>query len=193
MHTKRMIQLAVSAAMLATALPASAQDGGQDKPGPVERAATSPLRDTRIRNDKIPEILLLAASAPYSMRGMTGCRAIAAEVDRLTVALGVDADRPAKKKGESAEIAAGATRAVVTTIIPGLGLVRLVTGADKAQRRVEAAVYAGSVRRGFLKGVGLARGCKPPAAPLSAAVADIQELPADLDNDGKPDRPKDEK
>lgn len=155
-------------------VPAPAQD---KKPSDVERAATSPLRDTRIKDDKIPDILLLAASAPYSSIGMRNCRAIADEIDKLDAALGPDVDAPAKEKGEGAAIAAAAARAAVSTLIPGLGIVRVITGADKAQRRVEAAVYAGSVRRGYLKGLGLSKRCKPPAAPLAAAVADTPELP----------------
>jgi hypothetical protein len=30
---------------------------------------------------------------------------------------------------------------------------------------VSAAIAAGSVRRAYLKGIGLAKGCEPPAAP----------------------------
>ena len=33
------------------------------------------------------------------------------------------------------------------------------------RRRYNEAVYAGTVRRGFLKGVGLQKGCKAPARP----------------------------
>ena len=32
-----------------------------------------------------------------------------------------------------------------------------------------AAIEAGVIRRGYLKGMGLAKGCKPPAAPQAAA------------------------
>ena len=73
-------------------------------------------------------------------------------------------------------VCAVAARTAVNTLIPGLGIVRVITGADKQQRRVEAAVYAGSTRRAYLKGIGLARGCKAPAAPTAAAVADRPEL-----------------
>ena len=141
----------------------------------IERAATSPLRDTRIKDDKIPLILQLAASAPYSLKGITNCASIAAEVGKLNTALGTDVDIPGKKKGEGSAIAAEAAGEAVRSIIPGLGLVRVVTGADKQQRRVQAAVYAGSVRRGYLKGIGLSRHCSVPAAPTKAAQLDTPE------------------
>lgn len=155
----------------------------QTQPDSIGRAATQPLRDAKIQKDKIPEILQFAASAPYSLDGMQTCAAISAEVGRLNEALGIDVDGPAKRKGEASEIAAAGARAAVDTLIPGLGLVKIITGADKAQRRAETAVYAGSVRRGFLKGVGLAKGCKPPAAPLRAAVMEKQEIIVDADDD----------
>lgn len=153
----------------------------------VGDAVEQPLRDTRIKKDKIPEILQLAASAPYSNIGMRSCGQIATEIGKLDEALGRDIDQPAKRKGESAELGAAAARAAVNTLIPGLGLVRVITGADKAQRRAEAAVYAGSVRRGYLKGLGLSKGCKPPAAPLRDAVNDKPELPPADDADDSKD------
>lgn len=149
----------------------------QNKDDSARRALTQPLRDTKIEKDKIPEILQLAASAPYSTIGSKSCAAIAAEVQRLDAALGGDVDQPAKEKGEGSAIAAAAARTAVNSLIPGLGVVRVLTGADKAQRRAEAAVFAGSVRRGYLKGMGLQRGCKPPAAPTADAINDRQELP----------------
>jgi len=174
----RCTMLVALAATLPIASSATAQDqnGTQDQ-SKLERAATQPLRDTRLKEDKIPPILQLAASAPYSTRGMTSCARIAAEVRKLDAALGVDVDVPGKAKGEGTEIAATAAGEVVRSIIPGLGLVRVVTGADKQERRVEAAVYAGSIRRGFLKGLGLNRRCPVPASPTAKAQSAVPELP----------------
>lgn len=176
--------------LMAGLVPAMLLAGGpvaaQKKDNSIERAAMQPLRDTRIKEDKIPDILLLAVSAPYSSANTRNCASIAREVDKLTAVLGQDVDAPAKRKGEAAEIAAAATRGVVSSFIPGLGLVRVITGADKAQRRAEAAVYAGAIRRGYLKGLGLSKGCKPSAAPRAAAVADTPELPpVEKDDDKK--------
>lgn len=138
--------------------------------------ATQPLRDVRLREEKIPAVLQRAASAPYSAAGTASCATIAAQIRDLSGALGADVDTPAKQRGEGSAIAAAGARTVVGTLIPGLGLVRVITGADKAQRRAEAAVYAGAVRRGYLKGLGLAKRCRAPAAPTAAALAARPEL-----------------
>jgi hypothetical protein len=170
--------------LLAAALLAATSGGQQDQDS-VGRAATQPLRDTRIRDDRIPEVLQLAASAPYSTRGMTGCRAIAAEVERLDAALGADADTPTTSPDRGAEIAAAATRAAVGSLIPGLGLLRVATGADRQQARVESAFQAGTVRRSFLKGIGHQRGCAPPAAPTREARDAVQTIASEEMGDGE--------
>ena len=158
------------ALLLASALLSAGTAAAQNQRGPVESAATQPLRDTRISEDRIPEVLQLAASAPYSTRGLESCAAIRAEIARLDSALGPDADADGIEPRRATEIAAAATRLAVNTLIPGLGIARVVTGADRQQRRAEAAVHAGSIRRSFLKGLGSARGCRPPAAPTRAAT-----------------------
>lgn len=171
----RLFPLVGATALIATL--ASAVPAQQKQDDSLKRAATQPLRDTRIQKEKIPEALLLAASAPYSLDGTRTCAQIADQIDTLDAALGDDVDVPSAKKGEGAYVASAATKAAINTLIPGLGLVRVITGADKAQRRAEAAAYAGSVRRAYLKGLGLSKNCRPPAAPTAAAVADKPELP----------------
>ena len=167
----------ITAGLIALTLtPTTVQAGAQQEDG-VGKAVMQPLRDTRIAEKKIPDILQLAASAPYSSVNTRTCAAIMGEVRRLDDALGRDVDAPGVRKSERAELAAVAAWTAVNTLIPGLGIVRVITGADKQQRRVEAAVYAGSVRRGYLKGIGLARGCAVPAAPTREAVTGVQELP----------------
>ena len=137
----------------------------------IGRLVTQPLRDTRLRDDKIPPILQRSADAPYSIVGLKSCALIRDEIDSLADVLGPDVDTPAVVKGEAAEVAAMAAGEVVKSLIPGLGVVRVITGADKQQRRIEAAVHAGSIRRGFLKGFGLSKKCKPPASPTHDALA----------------------
>ena len=168
-----MRRLTILLALLAPACATSPTDRGQ-----IESAATQPLRDTRLRDDRIPEVLLLAESAPYSTRGLDSCPAIATEIHRLSEVLGADADAPGTDPSRGAAIAAAATRLAMNSLIPGLGLVRFATGADRQQARVEAAIYAGSIRRSFLTGLGAARGCRPPAAPSAAAREAVQALPA---------------
>ncbi|MDO7844524.1 hypothetical protein [Sphingomonas immobilis] len=168
----RTISLILATSLIAAPVPVLA---GQQQDS-VGRAATEPLRVTRIKDDKIPEVLQYAATAPYSDAHTGNCAAIASEITALDKALGRDVDADPVKKGESSAVAAAGARALVNTLIPGLGLVKVLTGADKQQRRVEAAVYAGSIRRGYLKGLGLAKRCRMPAAPAPAAVAARPEL-----------------
>lgn len=179
MRLKMIFLSAPLMALVCIAAPSLAQENDTS----IRRAAEQPLRDTKIKQDKIPEILQLAASAPYSSANTKSCSAIAGEIQKLTAALGPDVDTPAKKKGEASVIAAAAARGVVNAFIPGLGLVRVLTGADKAQRRAEAAVYAGTVRRGYLKGLGLSKRCSSPAAPRASAVDDQPELPREDEKD----------
>ena len=135
----------------------------QDR-SPFETAVTQPLRDTRLKNDKIPEVLQLAASDPYSTKYVRKCDQIKNELARLDEALGPDVDDPQKVTSTGALLAGLAAQAAVSSVIPGLGLVRVLTGAEQHQLRINAAVYAGSIRRGFLKGLGVARSCRQARA-----------------------------
>ena len=116
---------------------------------------------------EVPPKLLAIQENPYSLAGLGKCAAIIGEVNELNAVLGpdvneqVDKDR-AKKREETAGRVAGT---VAGGIIPFRGLIGEVTGANAERRRYALAVYAGTVRRGFLKGVGLERGCKAPARP----------------------------
>ena len=116
---------------------------------------------------EMPQKLKDIQDAPYSMSGLRGCAAIIKEVRELNAVLGPDVNETvdkslAKKREETAGRVAGSA---VGSIIPFGGLIGEVTGANAERRRYNTAVYAGTVRRGFLKGVGLQRGCKAPARP----------------------------
>ncbi|AZP10558.1 hypothetical protein [Undibacterium parvum] len=62
-------------------------------------------------------------------------------------------------------------RSTVEGVIPFRSWIRRFSGADKHSKDVTAALAAGIVRRAFLKGLGQASGCLPPAAPLPLATA----------------------
>lgn len=136
----------------------------QDR-SPFETAVTQPLRDTRLKNDKIPEVLQLAASDPYSTKYVRKCAQIKNELVRLNEALGPDADDPQKATGTGALLAGLAAQAAISSVIPGLGLVRVLTGAEQRQLRINGAIYAGSIRRGFLKGLGVSKSCRIARPP----------------------------
>lgn len=137
-------------------------------------AATAPLEDLNLRRDAIPTVLLQAEAAPYDMRNLERCPAIAAEVGRLDQALGPDLDEPPPQDGSlgseiAADVAASATlnaiRDTTTDFIPLRSWVRRLTGAEQHSQHVQSAIQAGRQRRAFLKGMGMQRNCAPPAAP----------------------------
>ena len=57
------------------------------------------------------------------------------------------------------DLAEAGGKTIVNTIIPFRGLVREISGAAPAERRLAAAIDAGFARRGFLRGTALARRC----------------------------------
>lgn len=114
-----------------------------------------------------PAKLLAIQDNPYSLAGLGKCSAIIREVTELNEVLGPDVNEQVdksrdKKREETAGRVAGN---VAGSVIPFGGLIGEVTGANAERRRYAFAVYAGTVRRGFLKGIGQERGCKAPARP----------------------------
>lgn len=162
MKMKHLGGLVLAAGMIAT--PALAQDGSQ-KDSTLEETGdkvTEPFD-----GKEIPQKLMDIQDDPYSLRGMRNCSAIIAEVRELNDVLGPDVNENvnksrAKKREETAGRVAGSA---IGSIIPFGGIIGEVTGANAERRRYNRAIYAGTVRRGFLKGVGLQKGCKAPARP----------------------------
>ncbi|RJF93676.1 hypothetical protein [Sphingomonas cavernae] len=154
----------------ALALPAAAQTP-PSKPQTAEDAAksivTDPLEDTNIQGKKIPAALSRIGDNPYSRSGTQSCQAIASAVTELDGALGPDFDEPPASGPSTDAKAISTAKDVAFGFIPGRGLIREVSGANKAEQRYNHAVYAGLARRAFLKGMGAQRGCKAPAAPRS--------------------------
>jgi hypothetical protein len=67
----------------------------------------------------------------------------------------------AKGKTTALTVASGAA----SDVIPFRGWIRKLSGAEQHDRYVQAAITAGAVRRAYLKGLGEAKGCDPPATP----------------------------
>lgn len=159
-------KLMAGLAFIAFALPpASHAQQGAPEDSTVKDTANSVTEP--FDGKEVPAKLLAIQGDPYSLAGLGKCAAIIREIGELNEVLGpdvneqVDKDR-AKKREETAGRVAGS---VAGSIIPFRGLIGEVTGANAERRRYAFAVYAGTVRRGFLKGVGLQRGCKAPARP----------------------------
>jgi hypothetical protein len=130
--------------------------------------AKTPLRDLNIDGRDIPEVLVAAERDPYATAGLDQCNAIVADIAALDGVLGADYDIAEDRGGD--RISEGRIgQSVVGSILPFRGILREVTGAAENDRRLRAAYTAGMVRRAFLKGWGLGRGCAYPARPKAAA------------------------
>jgi hypothetical protein len=135
----------------------------------VRGAAEAPLRDVNLLRTKIPEVLLYAEADPYN-RPPKGwkCQDLIAMVQTLNDALGDDLDAPSqqpgmKDKGKSSVL--GLAAGAASDMIPFRSWVRKLSGAERHDDLVQRAITAGAVRRAYLKGLGEARGCNPPATP----------------------------
>lgn len=134
----------------------------------IGTAATTPLTDLNIIRADIPLILAEAQKQPYGIPGDQTCQALAAEVQQFDAVLGADIGAPADdakpdllKRGTSAieNSALGALQSTAEGLVPFRGWVRKLTGAERNSKHVADAIAAGTVRRAFLKGVGLSKAC----------------------------------
>lgn len=134
----------------------------------AEDVAMTPLRDLNLARDEIPEVLQEAAMAPYASERLTDCDALTREIGRLTAVLGPDLDLEPDADGRLS--VGDVAKAAVDSFIPFQGIIREVTGAADHRRKFQAAILAGAVRRGYLKGLGDQRGCAYPASPADVLV-----------------------
>lgn len=146
----------------------------------ISGAVSAPLRDVNIVRTKIPRILLEAMDDPYRRPNPADCRTLTALVEPLDVALGEDIDRNPPQENEdlmdrgrkaAGDATLGAIASTAQDLIPMRGWVRKLTGAERHDRLVQSAIASGNVRRAYLKGLGEARGCNPPATPLHKPLA----------------------
>jgi hypothetical protein len=119
--------------------------------------AATPLTDMNLRKAEIPAALLAAGEAPYSIAGMSNCQRLSTGISQLDSALGEDVDI-ASSRGKKINVGQVAQDAV-GNFIPFRGIIRQISGANEQQRKMQVAIYAGTARRGFLKGLAIARGC----------------------------------
>ncbi|MDB5494711.1 MAG: hypothetical protein JWP86_2048 [Phenylobacterium sp.] len=171
----RLVAALIFAAGLAgcTTTPAKAPDRvqttSQAERENLQGAVGAPLRDLNVLRTKIPAALLEALADPYYRPpGKLSCDEITLMIEPLDAALGSDLDTPRpgeamreRGKGTALGFVAGATSGA----IPFRSWVRKLTGAERHDDYVQSAITAGAVRRGYLKGLGEARGCSPPATP----------------------------
>jgi hypothetical protein len=151
------------------------QEGRQ---GVMKGVAAQPFRDFNLVRSHIPPVLIEAIADPYARPQPATCDGIIAQMTRLNLALGPDLDEPVSTehpgvltRGEGfAKVAAlDAMRSEEQSYIPFDGFIRVLSGADRHDHYVMAAIQAGAIRRGYLKGLGEMRQCLPPAVPRHLA------------------------
>lgn len=157
--------LTLIAALALSACASSSQDK-------VANAATTPLSDLNVVRADIPDVLKAAAAAPYALPADASCAGLAAGVRALDEVLGPDLDaaHTASNPGlldRGEDAATGALQRTAEGVIPFRGWVRKLSGAERYARQVSAAITAGGVRRGFLRGLAAAKACT--AAPAKSA------------------------
>lgn len=138
----------------------------------VADAAASPLADLNLVQASIPPVLTEARREPYRPPAPRTCSELAREIGQLDLALGADLDQPASEPSllerggeEAGDAAIDTIKSAAEGMIPFRAWVRRLSGADRHSKAVAAAVAAGTVRRAYLKGLGQALRCAPPAAP----------------------------
>jgi len=123
--------------------------------------ATQPARDVGAQKIDIPVLIQQAAAAPYALAGLRTCAQLNQAIFELNDVLGPDYAGPVTvHENKAGKLAEAGGKTIVNTIIPFRGLVREVSGAAPAERRLDAAIKAAIARRGFLRGVATARKCR---------------------------------
>lgn len=114
----------------------------------------------------ITPLLQSAVDRPYSRAGLTTCPRIAAAVTALDGELGPDVnERQGRRDSQAGYYVKRTSEFLLGPVYLARDIFREAGGERRAQDRFAAAVEAAAVRRGFLKGLGAAKGCTPPAAP----------------------------
>jgi hypothetical protein len=167
---------------------ASAQTAAAPQAVTAGDIAGKPLDDLNLRKDKekIAPVLEAALARPYAIPGKGRCAALNLEVVRLNAALGPDVDDSNSPSAEQKRDRAvgGTARSVVGSLIPFDGVIRAISGADAAAAHYALYLYAGSVRRAFIKGYAKARGCHikfytPPPVKQKQPASDQTQPPSD--------------
>lgn len=137
----------------------------------VGDAIGEPFRDTGWTRENPPEVLIRAAAAPYALPADTECSAILNEIAALDLVLGPDLDDPVAREEESGLDASGLLSGAIGGVLglPYRSIVRRLSGASGRERVLRDAIFAGMLRRAFLKGLAHSA-CAPAAADAEAAT-----------------------
>ena len=139
----------------------------------AEDVAMSPLSDLNVRKKTVPAALEMAVARPYDLSGIKSCRGLTTAIMDLDAVLGDDIDVATGEKTDDEKMgnSAGAiAKSVIGSFVPFRGVIRELSGANAQERLWDRALYAGTARRAFLKGIGEQRGCAWPARSATPAV-----------------------
>ena len=171
MRNLRFLLLWIPLGLLAVPVNAAPVTGEKERPAGemMGDAVTQPLSDANLKRREVPPALLAIRDNPYALDGIRTCRQLIAEVVKLDAVLGPDLDQidiapGARKRREGAANVAGG---LISSLIPFRFLIREISGANRSDQEFRANIYAGVVRRGFLKGVGQQRRCRAPGRPFT--------------------------
>jgi hypothetical protein len=133
-------------------------------------AATAPLHDLNVTRQGIPPVLLAAITNPYDPPRPLDCGEITRQLGELNFVLGADLDEPETPQAPSltrknGKLVLALLHGAAESLLPFAGYVRTLSGAQHHDQLVIEAITAGSVRRGYLKGLGESRRCPLPARP----------------------------
>ena len=134
--------------------------------GTVNQVVTAPFKDLNLVKTEVPPVLAALNGYPYAPPAEPGCEGIAKEVAALDEVLGSDLDAAAVAGKRGKSLATKSLTQAAHSLVPYRSWVRKLTGAEKRDERLAAAIITGTTRRAYLKGLGGAQGCAPPAAPL---------------------------
>ena len=188
------MRIATFTAMATVALaatPVMAQTAADPANVRPEDVVTSPLTDINLMKKDVPTVLVAALDNPYDFAGIKSCVGFTTAIMDLDMALGDDIDvAQTKTTEEKLGNGAGAiAKSVIGSFIPFRSVIRQISGANAQQRAWDRALYAGSVRRAFLKGMGQSKGCAYPASAATPQVLAMLSAQRDAERAAKKVKP----
>ena len=137
--------------------------------GIPQQADPSLVNKAGLKKRVVTPLLKSALDASYTTRGAATCPQIAASIAALNAELGPDVNERKPGGGSQAGYYAKRTSEfLLSPVYLARDIFREAGGERRAQDRFAAAVESASVRRGFLKGMGVAKGCRVSVAPPPA-------------------------
>ena len=146
------------------------------QPGLAE-AVTTPLADLNLMRAQVPAVLVEARDRPYRLPIRSDCADLQGELHALDQALGPDLDATASSEAIQDKLGRAAGNAALKAVrrsaedaLPMRGWIRKLSGAERRDEQINAALKAGTARRAFIKGMLYAHGCITPGAPMAPAT-----------------------